>query len=595
MIPSARKLILFILLFSAASIKAQPPVIATPGQLDFGPTPVFQVKYLLVELTNQTDAMVYFLEPAVNSPAFSGYPQNWAIQAGETVEMYVSFQPESDTVFEAMLSLNIYTAFGVDTLLIPLTGEGVILKPSNLTAILDSNQVTLNWFPPGASPNLLTFGSGEPVSALGTSSGIYEFAQKFTAADLMPYFGKQLTAVEFYILNSNADFMLKIYTDEFAEIPSYSISVANPVANAWNEVLLPDTLDLSGLDYLWMAYETDQASVEFIAGIDGGPGVTGSGDLIRINGSEWATLDDYGYSYNWCIRGVLADEEVLQFEGMTSSSRNIAELLGYNVYRDGEPLNTTLVNETSFIDTLAEGETVEYGITAVFSYGESQPALIFVSQPLPLNMPDGWEHTSTYLAHNIHVPADVLQTGLTLVPGDMIGAFYNDNGIEKCAGAGLWDGEHLVITAYGDDPDTPVKEGFEVAESLHWKLFSDQTGTSISLTATYDNGMPHTDGTFHVMGLSMISSLELDGAVNIQDLVHDVETLRIYPNPSGGRFNIEGISSDDQIRIYDLNGRVVYTGSGVNSLINVGFLTPGFYSVEVLSAGQIQRQKIIIR
>ena len=143
--------------------------------------------------------------------------------------------------------------------------------------------------------------------------------------------------------------------------------------------------------------------------------------------------------------------------------------------------------------------------------------------------------------------------------------------------------------------DTPVKEGFEVAESLHWKLFSDQTGTSISLTATYDNGMPHTDGTFHVMGLSMISSLELDGAVNIQDLVHDVETLRIYPNPSGGRFNIEGISSDDQIRIYDLNGRVVYTGSGVNSLINVGFLTPGFYSVEVLSAGQIQRQKIIIR
>lgn len=115
----------------------------------------------------------------------------------------------------------------------------------------------MNWFPPGASPDLITFGSGEPVSALGTSSGAYEFAQKFTAEDLMPYLGKQLTAVEFYILNSNADFTLNIYTDEIAETPAYSIPVPNPVANAWNEVSLPDTLDLSGLDYLWMAYQTD--------------------------------------------------------------------------------------------------------------------------------------------------------------------------------------------------------------------------------------------------------------------------------------------------------------------------------------------------
>jgi len=586
---SAIAILLIGTIFPAASLKAQPPVSSTPGQLDFGPTPVFQVKYLLVELTNQSDAMVYFLQPTASSPVFYAYPQNWAMQAGETVEMYVSFQPDTDTIFDAVLSMNIYTAFGIDTLLIPLAGEGVIIKPSNLTATLDSNQVTLNWFPPGASSSLLTFGSGEPVSAIGTSTGIYEFAQRFAADDLMPYFGKQLTAVEFYILNSNADFTLNIYTGEFAEFPSYSIPVANPVANSWNEVLLPDTLDLSGLDYLWMAYETEQAGVEFIAGIDGGPGVVGSGDMIRINSTEWSTLADYGYSHNWCIRGLLTDGDSIP------ANRSVAELLGYNVYRDGELLNTTILAQTGFSDFLEEGETAEYGVTAVFSYGESQPALIFVSQPLPLNMPDGWEFNSTYIAHNIHIPVDVLQTGLTLVPGDMIGAFYLDNGIEKCAGAGQWNGEHLVVTVYGDDPDTPGKEGFEVAESLHWKLFLDQTGTTISLTATYDTGMPHTDGTFHVMGLSRFLSLELDGAVNIDDLITDIATLRIYPNPSSGKFNIEGISSDDQIRIYDLNGRIVYSGSGQNSLINVDFLTPGFYSVEVRSVGQIQRTKVIIR
>lgn len=588
-IPSAWKLTLFLLFFSAASIKAQPPVVATPGQLDFGPTPVNQVKYQLVQLANQTAAMVYFLQPVASSPAFYAYPQDWTIQAGDTIEMYVSFQPDTDTFFDAVLSLNIYTAFGVDTLLIPLAGEGVILKPSNLAATLDSSQVTLNWLPPGASPNLLTFGSGEPVSAIGTSSGNYEFAQKFTSEDILSYSGKQLTAVEFYILNSNADFTLNIYTDEFAETPAYSIPVANPVANAWNEVPLPDTLDLSVLDYLWMAYETDQAGVEFIAGIDGGPGVVGSGDLIRINGAEWATLADYGYSYNWCIRGLLTNRDSIPV------NRSVTELLGYNVYRDGELLNPTLLSQTSFVDILEEGETAEYGVTAVFSYGESQPALIIVSQPVPLNMPDGWEYSSTFLAHNIHIPADVPLTGLSLSQGDMIGAFYNDNGVERCAGAGLWNGDHLVVTVFGDDPDTPWKEGFEMAESLHWKLFSDQTGTTTPLVATYDEGMPHTDGTFHVMGLSMLSSLELDGTVSINDIARDPERLRIYPNPSNGRFYVGGISSNDQVRIYDLNGRVVYSGSGVNSLINVDFLIPGLYSVEVRAVGQVQRQNMIIR
>ncbi len=595
MIRNTLRSILFMIIFSAVSLKAQPPVIATPSEPDFGPTPVYQLKYLLVELTNQTNALVYFLEPEMSSTVFSAYPQTWAIPSGGTVEMYVGFQPDSDTIFEGILSMNIYTAFGVDTLLIPLAGEGFILKPENLTASVNENMALLNWLPPGASPNLLSFGSGEPIGALGTSAGNYEFAQRFTTGDLMPYTGKQLSAVEFFITENDADFTLNIYTGEFAEFQVFSIGLVDPVPNEWNLVLLPDPLELSEPDYLWLAYETEQDNLGFIAGVDGGPGVSGSGDLIRINGSEWTTLADYGYSNNWCIRGLLTGEQTLQSAAEPSLPGNTDELQGYNLYRDGERLNGILVNALSYIDTIVEGESFEYGVTAVFSYGESHPAQVFVNLPLPINTPDGWEYSITNFAHNIHIPGDAVLPGINLSPGDAIGAFYEDNGMEKCAGAGLWNGEHLIVTSYGDDPATPEKEGFSVSESLRWKFFSNQSGNTYPLTATYDPGMPHSDGAFHAMGLSMLSSLGYDGTVNFNEYDHMPETLNIYPNPSSGKLHIKGLNHNDLFSIFDLNGRIVYSGTGMNSSIDLGFLNPGLYSLEVQSPGKVQRKKVILR
>jgi hypothetical protein len=164
--------------------------------------------------------------------------------------------------------------------------------------------VTLNWFAPGASPEELRFGSGQPIGALGSSSGKYEFSQRFTAADLLPYTGKQLDAVEIYIFDDNADFSLKVYTDEFAGEAIIDLPVEMLTADSWNEITLPVPLVLAGLDFLWIGYETDQLDVEFIAGVDGGPGVNGSGDLVKVDGSAWGTLADYGFDYNWCIRGL---------------------------------------------------------------------------------------------------------------------------------------------------------------------------------------------------------------------------------------------------------------------------------------------------
>jgi hypothetical protein len=141
----------------------------------------------------------------------------------------------------------------------------------------------------------------------------------------------------------------------------------------------------------------------------------------------------------------------------------------------------------------------------------------------------------------------------------MIGVFYEDDGLEKCAGAGLWNGTDFLLTAYGDNPSSPEKEGFSFHETLKWKLFAHQTGMTLPLMAAYDASMPHHEGTFQVMGLSMLQSLAYDGTVNVGKLDFPDGTIAIYPNPSHGRFYLNGLNGNDQVRIFDSRGRVVYS------------------------------------
>lgn len=57
------------------------------------------------------------------------------------------------------------------------------------------------------------------------------------------------------------------------------------------------------------------------------------------------------------------------------ASPDALKLLGYNVYRDHEQLNNSLVKEAAYTDTeAAEGTTCEYHVTAVYDKGESDPS-----------------------------------------------------------------------------------------------------------------------------------------------------------------------------------------------------------------------------
>lgn len=522
-------LALYLLILTSSAATAQLTVVAfDKDQLDFGPVPVSQSKIATVTMTNLTDAILMFLSFGTDTDHYVAYPPTWALQPGESMPIVITFNAPGTGEFPDVLRVHHFGYLGSGEVEFPLSGEGIVLPPSNLTASVDDNTVTLNWLPPGFSPDELRFGNGEPFSTVGTSSGTFEFAARFTPADLMPYSGKQLDEVGFFVNEAVlGDYTLRVYSGPDAGNTLVDIPLTNIQANSWNNAELPFSILIDEVDYLWIGYEIDQQEFGFVAGIDGGPGVTGSGDLLRINGSMWTTLGDYGISGNWNIRGTLSDAADAIATTLDAEVFTIPGLLGFNVYRNDDKLNAEPVQGLTWTDVPEPGETYVYAVTAVYEEIESMPAFVTVTPPVLLTMPEGWEFNPTSMAHNIHIPAEIMQTGFDLVPGDLIGVFYNDNGVDKAAGVVQWNGSHTVLTAYGNDPGTSQKDGFDLNENIRWKVFSNSSQTSYALTAVYSEQMPHHNGTFRVMGLSMLDMLSVtatgdancDGVVNILDVI----------------------------------------------------------------------------
>jgi len=92
-------------------------------------------------------------------------------------------------------------------------------------------------------------------------------------------------------------------------------------------------------------------------------------------------------------------------------------------------------------------------------------------------LPPGWDTYS--IVGNPHGIIVMLEANprigdVPIMPGDYIGAFFeDDNGDLKCGGADFWLGDdNIIFGAFGDDPDTPEKDGFLFGEQMYFKFYS---------------------------------------------------------------------------------------------------------------------------
>ncbi len=123
--------------------------------------------------------------------------------------------------------------------------------------------------------------------------------------------------------------------------------------------------------------------------------------------------------------------------------------------------------------------------------------------------PSSWEFTSnTGNNSTIAVPMSIEpeMEDRFIQKNDAIGVFYKLNGVDKCAGYGLWNNENMVITVWGDDDQTSIKDGFSVNEMYNIKLWDALNGREYATEFTFSEGPDN----YQIDGLSYLSTLKAE-------------------------------------------------------------------------------------
>ncbi len=189
-------------------------------------------------------------------------------------------------------------------------------------------------------------------------------------------------------------------------------------------------------------------------------------------------------------------------------------------------------------------------------------SLTSMSNATGQGLPPGWDFAITPLFHPIAIPlsANPSLFGDPISPGDYIGVFFLRNDSLICAGASEWYGsENIAVVAFGDDNMTIQKDGFQVNETINWKIYSWIYEEDFIASATYDSAMPNYDGKFHPGGLSALTGLYYGEPLEVSaraspDTVCIGSSVQLSVSATGGSgscsfswFSVpEGFSSDEQ-------------------------------------------------
>ncbi|HPW39030.1 MAG TPA: choice-of-anchor J domain-containing protein, partial [Candidatus Syntrophosphaera sp.] len=294
--------------------------------------------------------------------------------------------------------------------------------PLDLAATVDGNDVTLTWTSPEAPQpgEWITWCQDVLGNGIGTNSAIvFDVAHRFDQTDLAAHQGGSVTQVKFVPNYADCVYTVKVWTGGSATNAGTLVSsqvVPTVELGAWNLVVLNTPVPLPTTGDLYVGYEVNTQG-DHPAGCDGGPVVEGKGNMMYFNG-QWTTLTALAASltYNWLIQTFVADAPTLKAVELTPipehqqisytsdplslETKQVSRepgraLTGFRVYRDGVQIGA--INDpgiTTFSDyDLPNGDYV-YGVTAVYTTGESEPATVNVTvnvQLAEIIMNEGFE------------------------------------------------------------------------------------------------------------------------------------------------------------------------------------------------------------
>ena len=201
-----------------------------------------------------------------------------------------------------------------------------------------------------------------------------------------------------------------------------------------------------------------------------------------------------------------------------------------------------------------------------------------------------WTFTNTGSNHTILLlPNTITINGSPIGVGDYIGAFFIDGTDTVCGGYATWTGSGSnAVTAWGDDTQSPAKDGFSAGEAFNWRVWKATDGAIINMTATYSAGFPNS-GNYTTNGMSAIATLSGSytpavgsSAIVTFEITQPTELLITASNIGASCFG----GNDGSIDIEVTGGVSPYTYMWSNSATTQDLtgLAAGTYSVTVTDA-----------
>lgn len=270
------------------------------------------------------------------------------------------------------------------------------LAPTNLRVSQTDEGNRLSWqFPALGEPVYLRWHDGYNYDAGGLSNGGAFFAgAKWFASDLKGYGSLALSDVEVYINQIPEAMFLLVYENNTLVRQQF---VPTLKQYSFNTIHLDEPLPVDESKDLRVAVYIEHNEITVPLGYDRGPARSGRGDLYSSDGVTWSTMEDSGSSVdaNWNISIGLspysnslpgtqakAPRKALQFvpkrtaagsafrtvsaKTATPSEKNVFG--GYNVYRNGDRINSAVTTDTTFVDASpADAKYLSYQVSAVYT------------------------------------------------------------------------------------------------------------------------------------------------------------------------------------------------------------------------------------
>jgi hypothetical protein len=205
-----------------------------------------------------------------------------------------------------------------------------------------------------------------------------------------------------------------------------------------------------------------------------------------------------------------------------------------------------------------------------------------VAQTNHFTYTDGTGNNATVI-----IPAEINPTidDEDILPGDEIGVFTPGG---MCVGAGVWIGESIAITVWGNNDQTEETDGILPNERMYfrlWRQSEDKEYTNV-LAKYAERTHYRSDGMYGSNSLYLLDTLRTDDIVNVGDdqsnsFPMSFELLQNFPNPFNPstviRFSLPE-AAFTKLEVYTITGQLI------NVLIN-DFLPAGYHEVTLTPDG----------